>query len=243
VVKQLKNDVAFKTKDNRLIIMVEHQSTLNENMPLRFLLYYAELLKIYITQNEVNIFAKRAISIPKPEFFVVYNGEDPLKDTELFLKANLGGNDEFITMKVKIMDITYDHLPQKIKQRNAVVDGYSYFMDRIRFYHKLQKLLLEEAIQKAIEDTLLKGYLVEYLQRKEFVTMITKVLTIQEEIDLIRLEERQEGIEKGIEKGKIETVKAALEENLPIELIKKLTGLEKEKIEEIQTQLQKEYLH
>ncbi len=227
--------------------MVEHQSTLNENMPLRFLLYYAELLKLHITQKELNMFARRAISIPRPEFFVVYNGEEPLKDTELFLKANLGGNVEFITMKVKIMDITYDHLPQKIKERNDIVDGYSYFMDRIRFYHKMEKLILEEAIQKAIEDTLLKGYLVEYLQRKEFVTMITKVLTIQEEIDLIRLEERQEGIkkgiEKGIEKGKTETVKAALEENLSIELIKKLTGLEKEKIEEIQTQLQKEYLH
>lgn len=48
VIKQLKNDVAFKTKDNRLIIMVEHQSTLNENMSLRFLLYYVELLKLYI---------------------------------------------------------------------------------------------------------------------------------------------------------------------------------------------------
>jgi hypothetical protein len=51
VVKQLKNDVAFKTKDNRLIIMVEHQSTLNENMPLRFLLYYVELIKLYISQE------------------------------------------------------------------------------------------------------------------------------------------------------------------------------------------------
>ena len=56
--------------------MVEHQSTLNENMPLRFLLYYT-LLKLYISQNELNIFSRRAI-IPKPEF-VVYNGIDELK--------------------------------------------------------------------------------------------------------------------------------------------------------------------
>jgi predicted transposase/invertase (TIGR01784 family) len=239
VVKQLKNDVAFKTKDNRLIIMVEYQSTLNENMPLRFLLYYAELLKLYITQNEVNIFARRAISIPKPEFFVIYNGEESLKDKQLFLKANLGGKNEFINMKVKIMDITYDQLPQKIKQRNDVVDGYSYFMGRIRIYHKMEKLLLEEAIQKAIEDTLLKGYLMEYLQRKEFITMITKVLTIEEEIDLIRLEERQEGMEK----GKIEAATNLLRLGVSKEIVAKGTELPIEKIEEIQKQLQKEYIH
>ena len=68
LVKQLKNDVSFKTKDNKLIIMVEHQSTLNENMVVRFLLYYAELLKIYISKNRLNLFSRRAIKVPKPEF-------------------------------------------------------------------------------------------------------------------------------------------------------------------------------
>jgi hypothetical protein len=84
------------------------------------------------------------------------------------------------------IDITYEQLSPSIKQENDILEGYSYFMDRIRFYHKAERILLEEAIQKAIDDTLIKGYLTEYLKRKEFITMITKVLTIEEEMKLIR---------------------------------------------------------
>ena len=126
VVKQLKNDVAFKTKDNRLIIMVEHQSTLNENMALRFLLYYAELLKLYIKENELNIFSRKAIPIPKPELYVVYNGIEKLEKTEMFLNVNFDGDNEYINIKVKMMNINYDKLPEEIKSRNDILTEYIY---------------------------------------------------------------------------------------------------------------------
>ena len=223
VVKQLKNDVAFKTKDNRLIIMVEHQSTLNENMPLRFLLYYAELLKLYISQENLNMFSKRAIDVPRPEFFVVYNGTEDLKETELYLKKNLGGENKYINIKVNIMNINYDKLPKEIKERNDVLDGYSYLMDRIRIYNKKDGMLLEEAIQKAIEDTKAKGYLNEYLERKEFITMITKVLSMEEEIELIKRDERKE--------RDIEIAKEMISDNEPIEKIMKYSKLSRTEIE------------
>lgn len=38
-------------------------------------LYYAELIKLYIVQNDLNIFSKKALNIPLPEFYMVYNGE------------------------------------------------------------------------------------------------------------------------------------------------------------------------
>ncbi len=232
VVKQLKNDVAFKTKDNRLIIMVEHQSTINENMPLRFLLYYAELLKVYIIQKELNIFAKRALGIPTPEFYVAYNGKPPLEETELFLNENLDGNDQFITIRATALDINYDKLPSRSKGKNHVLEGYSYLMDRIRTYHKTEKKPLEEAIQKAKEDSLAKGYLVEYLQRKEFETMLAKVLTIEEEIELIKLEERQEGRqeERAEMLVKLLTTKFG---PLPQELQNKIYQLDGQKLEEL----------
>jgi predicted transposase/invertase (TIGR01784 family) len=240
VVKQLKNDVAFKTKDNRLIIMVEHQSTLNENMPLRFLLYYAELLKLYISQKGLNIFSRRAIHVPRPEFYVVYNGETSLKNTELQLKANLDGNEDFIRIKVKIVDITYAHLSQTMKQRNDILEGYSYFMGRIRFYHKIEKMILEEAIQKAIDDTLTKDYLIEYLNRKEFITMITKVLTIEEEMDLIREEERKEGRQEGEYKKAVEGTIQLLKIGMDEQKITEVLGLPLDKVLEIKKELQKE---
>ena len=35
--RQMKNDLAFRVRKKRVIVLTEHQSTLNENMPLRFL--------------------------------------------------------------------------------------------------------------------------------------------------------------------------------------------------------------
>ena len=37
--RQMKNDLAFRVRKKRVIVLTEHQSTLNENMPLRFLMY------------------------------------------------------------------------------------------------------------------------------------------------------------------------------------------------------------
>lgn len=60
--------------------------------------------------------------------------------------------------------------------------------------------------------------------------MITKVLTIEEEMDLIRRDERAEGMEKGMEKGKLEDALNMLSDGLPIEKVSKYTGLSIEKI-------------
>jgi hypothetical protein len=214
--------VAFKTKDNRLIIMVEHQSTLNENIAIRLLLYYAELLKIYISQQKLNVFGRKPIRIPSPEFYMVYNGLTDLVNSEISLKANLSLNSEFINLKVKLLDIRYDKLPPEIKDRNDVLDGYSYLMDRIRFHHQAHPLQI--AIEKAIQDTLKKSYLINYLKRKEFITMIKKVMTIEEEIELIRAEEREEGIAKGMAKGMAQGIEKGIEKG--IEEGKALTILE-----------------
>jgi hypothetical protein len=40
----LSNDIAMLV-DNRLVVLVEHQSTINENMPLRLLEYVSRICK------------------------------------------------------------------------------------------------------------------------------------------------------------------------------------------------------
>ena len=75
-----RNDVSFITNDNRLIILIEHQSTVNPNMALRLFLYYIELLQLWIKLNKVNLYVTTKMqNIPKPEFYVAYNGTEPLK--------------------------------------------------------------------------------------------------------------------------------------------------------------------
>lgn len=51
----MKNDVSFII-DGKMNLY-EHQSTKNENMPLRGFLYFAKLLEEYISENDLDIFS------------------------------------------------------------------------------------------------------------------------------------------------------------------------------------------
>ncbi|MDE6673290.1 MAG: Rpn family recombination-promoting nuclease/putative transposase, partial [Acetatifactor sp.] len=54
-----KNDLAFTVK-NRVLVISEHQSTINENMPLRDLLYLGRTLEKLL--DEKNLYRRKMIS-------------------------------------------------------------------------------------------------------------------------------------------------------------------------------------
>ncbi|MDR2966158.1 MAG: Rpn family recombination-promoting nuclease/putative transposase, partial [Treponema sp.] len=59
------NDLSFFI-DNRLIVLIEHQSTVNKNMPIRLLTYVSEIYNKIIGSK--NVFQEKLIEIPLPEF-------------------------------------------------------------------------------------------------------------------------------------------------------------------------------
>ena len=76
LIKGMVNDVSF-TIDNRLVVLIEHQSTINQNMPLRLLLYIAHVYEKII--NHKTVHQKKLLEIPAPEFIVLHNGIAPHK--------------------------------------------------------------------------------------------------------------------------------------------------------------------
>ena len=60
------NDVAFSIGQHH-ILLCEHQSTINKNMPLRCLLYIAREYESYFPV-EIR-YKRRLVTIPTPEFF------------------------------------------------------------------------------------------------------------------------------------------------------------------------------
>lgn len=50
----MKNDTSFLISGTMSVY--EHQSTLNPNMPIRFLEYLSKLISAYITQNKLNLY-------------------------------------------------------------------------------------------------------------------------------------------------------------------------------------------
>ncbi|MCL2808456.1 MAG: Rpn family recombination-promoting nuclease/putative transposase, partial [Treponema sp.] len=63
------NDISFEV-DGKLIVLIEHQSTINPNMALRLLFYITRVLEKKIESR--TLYSKKPVSIPYPEFFVLY---------------------------------------------------------------------------------------------------------------------------------------------------------------------------
>ena len=68
----MKNDVSFLL-DSRMMLY-EHQSTWNPNIPLRDLFYIARLLEKYVNERGNSLYSSALIRLPEPRFVVFYNG-------------------------------------------------------------------------------------------------------------------------------------------------------------------------
>lgn len=71
----IKNDISCKV-ENRLIFLIEHQSTVNENMPTRCLQYIGRIFEKILEMKDR--YARLLIKIPTPEFYVFYTGNENL---------------------------------------------------------------------------------------------------------------------------------------------------------------------
>ncbi len=66
----LYNDLGF-IANNKLMILIEAQSTWTLNILIRILLYLAESYHKYFEQNGQNLYGSRKVKMPKPELYVI----------------------------------------------------------------------------------------------------------------------------------------------------------------------------
>ena len=226
--RKLRNDVSYITKDKRLIILVEHQSAINPNMALRLFIYYIEILVLWVKEYNVNLYGSTKITcVPAPEFYVLYNGKEKLKEnTSTF---EIAYKEIQVNVTVNIMDIDYHKL--KDKDKNNPLVGYSYFY---KLYDNFidKGLSKDEAFKRARETTKTEGYLKGFIERSEFA-MYDSVMNYEEELFTRGIEQ---GIEQGIELEKTETAKALLGMGLTVEQVAKGTRLPIEEVERIKVQ-------
>ena len=74
----VKNDVSCMV-ENKIIFLIEHQSTVNENMPLRCLEYIGRVFEKILKMRDR--YARLLIKIPTPKFYVFYIGDEKWTDT------------------------------------------------------------------------------------------------------------------------------------------------------------------
>ena len=102
------NDVAFVIGD-AIVVLIEHQASINENMPLRLLMYIARVYELIIDNKAV--YKDKLLKVPKPEFIVLYNGidefpnEKTLRLSDAFNQSPSPGLGGVLDLSVRVVNI------------------------------------------------------------------------------------------------------------------------------------------
>jgi hypothetical protein len=226
------NDISFSI-GGKLVVLIEHQSTINPNMPVRLLMYIARVYEKLLEKR--NIYSSKRIPFPCPEFIVLYNGTAPCPDRQTLRlsdsfedTASLGvpAGSPVLELVVKVYNINQGH-NEAIVKKSETLAGYSVFIAKIREYR--QSMTLEDAMKAAVEYCIKHDILRIFFE--ENASEVANMLLNEWNWDDYVAVQREEALEEGLEKGREETARNALAEGLPIEIIRKITGLDTETIQ------------
>ena len=232
----LRNDVSMLV-DGRVVVLCEQQSTINENMPLRCLMYIARIYEGLLEARDR--FKRRLQRIPAPEFFVFYNGTDSLPERQelqlkdAFLSAGPGQNFP-LNLTVTVYNVNRPTGKALWEQCRALTD-YSKLIRIIREEQEKQKDgFMGRAVRRAMKAGLLAGYLSR--KAKEIENMFFGEYDYATDVAVQREEAREEGIaigeERGIAIGEERGI-AQGERNAKLEAARKLLAMHLGTVEQI----------
>ncbi len=193
------NDAAMGVRD-KLIILSEHQSTINPNMPVRILLYIAGEYEKIIKRNGdyKSLYSSKLITLPAPEFYVVYTGNNECVDymhlTDAFPEEYR--NSSFLNLDIKVI---------KDEDKNNILGGYIAFVKKAEKLKRTQGYTFTKALKEAVawcrEENILAGFMEE--RSEEMMELMLEEWNIEDAIKYNREEGREEGIEEGMKKGMV----------------------------------------
>ena len=215
------NDIAMLI-DGKIVILIEHQSTINQNMPFRFLEYIARIYEKITTKDEK--FGRKLVKLPVPEFYVFYNGkedyptESMMKLSDAFmqlgdyseLKNQLENANYPLEISVKVININVDK-ENPILKRCETLKQYSEFIEQVR--SNIENAV-SEPFTNAIKEAIKKGFLSDYLNRKS--TEVQNMLLAEYDYDTDVAVQRKEAFNDGILQGRNEGIAIGEERGITI---------------------------
>ena len=189
------NDLGIQVR-NRLILLVEAQSTFSVNIALRMLLYLAGTYKEYIEEQKLDLYGSHPVEIPRPELYVVYTGDrEEIPETLHLSDLYQGAGSAEVEVKVLRDDGTGDILDQYVR--------FCKIADEQREKYGLAQQTIDETIRICIAENVLAPFLAS---RQKEVLEIMVTLFDQEKIAEIHdynvaKAARQEGHQLGREEG------------------------------------------
>jgi len=164
-----RNDVSFLI-GTKLVVFMEHQSTVNRNIALRMLVYATRTYEKIIDWKKV--YGEQAMKIPRPEFYVIYNGTakappvQKVRLSELFEAADGINTDNLpftLDLEVTIYNINIDSNPELLAQCEPLSE-YQTFVELVRRFNDETKNL-DAAMGMALEECAKRGILKKYISK------------------------------------------------------------------------------
>lgn len=191
----MKNDLAFIIDMN--LLLYEHQSTYNPNIPLRDLFYISEEYQKLV--NRKSLYSSFQQIIPAPYFIVFYNGTE--KDEE-YWENSLSEAYENLIGKLKVITLNINEGHNKeLMEQCQILREYAQYVARVRKYTK--EMNLDAAIERAVNECIREGILKEFLQenRAEVIAMSIFEYNKEEEDKKLRKAEFASGYDSGYNSG------------------------------------------
>lgn len=192
------NDLGIQVRD-LLLLLMEAQSTFSINIVLRLMMYLAETYKKYAVEHKLDLYGSKAVTIPRPELYVVYTGDrqdipDVLRLSDLY--QGPGGAE----IEVKVL---------RGGKEGDILSQYVHFCkiadSSRREYGRGQKAI-DETIRRCMEANVLVPFLAS--RKKEVQDIMVTLFdnqTLSEIHDYnVALRARQEGMQQGQQKGRNE---------------------------------------
>ena len=225
--KTYNNDVSWEI-NGKLIVLVEHQSTINENMPFRCLEYVTRIYEGIVPVKKR--YSEKVYKIPNPDFYVVYVGKNKLPpEQELRLSDAFYKKDSSkLELVVKVKNCNDPKMLPLVKKCD-ILKQYCQFIEIVeRMYNKHSQ---KKSFQRAVETAISQGILADYLDRKsrEVINMLCAKYDYKMDIAV----KQEEAFEDGVQHKAIEDAKSFYENGASIELIAKSLKMTIEQVQEI----------
>ena len=206
----LKNDISF-VLDTLIMMLIEHQTTLNPNMPVRLLNYVAELFKIYLEPEKRKMYSSSLIQIPAPEFYVFYDGDDTSFERKIL---KLSDAFKAPSDKLELIVHVYNLATGKNEALKSIckpLREYSTFSNHYKMLRQ-QGLAIDEAVRDTIryciDNNVMKDYLLH--NESEVINMFGFEWNEKEEREALLEAGEARGIAIGRASGRIDSVRELL---------------------------------
>ena len=172
----LYNDLGIMAGDDKLLLLLEAQSSWTINILIRILLYLAQSYHEYFERTSQSLYKSTKVKMPKPELYVIYTGNRGRKPDMISLsKEFFDGADIDIEVKAKIIYESDD---------DNIINEYIVFCKVFNEQVKKQGMT-KQAVTETIRICKDRNILRQYLSSKE-VEVVTIMMSLFDEEQIMK---------------------------------------------------------